>query len=80
MEVLSKSTGQFDRRIQLTEYQAIPSVREILLVSQDRCRVEHDARKPRRPWTIHTLTKLQGLIAMESPACSLSQKAIYDGV
>ena len=35
VEVLSKSTQQFDRLVKLAEYQHIPSVREIFFVPQD---------------------------------------------
>jgi len=80
VEVLSKSTQQFDRRIKLAEYQQVPSVREILLVSQDRCRVEHYSRKSRKPWTIHTSSKLAGVVEIASLSCTLPLSEIYAGV
>lgn len=40
VEVLSESTERIDRREKLLAYQAIPSLREYLLVAQDRVSVE----------------------------------------
>ena len=40
VEVLSESTERIDRREKLLAYQTLPSLREYLLVAQDRARVE----------------------------------------
>jgi len=80
VEVLSKSTQQFDRRIKLAEYQQMPSVREILLVSQERVRVEHYSRVPRKPWTIHTSSKQSGEVEIAALSASLPISEIYSGL
>jgi len=80
VEVLSKSTQQFDRRVKLAEYQQMPSVREISLVSQERLRVEHYSRQPRKQWTIHTASKLSGVIEIASLSASLPIAEIYAGL
>jgi Uma2 family endonuclease len=45
VEVLSPSTEQYDRGLKWDDYQELPSLTDYLLVSQDRARIAHFARR-----------------------------------
>ncbi|MEO8028971.1 MAG: Uma2 family endonuclease [Bryobacteraceae bacterium] len=79
VEVLSKSAAKYDREIKLAEYQGISSVREILLVSQDRLRVEHYSRSGKH-WIARTHSRPDAILDIPSLHCSLALSEIYDGV
>lgn len=48
VEVLSSTTEQFDRGLKWDSYQALPSLTDYILVSQDRAHIEHFARIDKR--------------------------------
>lgn len=52
-EVLSDSTERFDRGEKLIGYRSIPSVRELVLISQHERRVEHYTRGSDGTWVLH---------------------------
>lgn len=78
VEVLSKSTARFDREIKLKEYQSVASMREILLVSQDRQHIEVHSRQAKK-WSSRTFTKSDGEIRIPYFDCTLALAEIYDG-
>jgi Uma2 family endonuclease len=75
VEVLSPSTEEYDRTEKRAHYQAMPSVREIMLVAQDERRVEI-WRREGEEWTSHT-TRDTGLARVDSIACTLELSEIY---
>lgn len=78
IEVLSESTQTIDRGEKLYNYRQIPSVETILLVAQDRRRVDV-YRRSALGFLLTTLDE-QGEIALECPPCVLSLQALYEGV
>lgn len=50
VEILSSTTEQYDRGLKWDGYQALPSLTDYLLVSQDRAHLEHFARAPDGRW------------------------------
>ena len=50
IEVLSKSTEQFDRTDKFLDYQQLPELQEYLLVSQDQVQVECYQKQPSGEW------------------------------
>ena len=77
VEVLSPSTAKFDRGEKLGYWQLLPSVTDILLISQDSPYVEH-SRKEGGVWmpaTSHTVTSEIALLSV-----SLAVSAIYKGI
>jgi Uma2 family endonuclease len=79
VEVLSKSTHRFDRSVKVEEYQRMPSVQAILLVSQDRPRVEVYLRHG-DSWKHLIVSGLEKFIEIPSPRCMLPLADIYEGV
>ncbi|MFN7926326.1 MAG: Uma2 family endonuclease [Bryobacteraceae bacterium] len=78
-EVLSKSTAKFDREIKLKAYQSIASMREVLLISQDRQQIEVHSRLGKK-WTAHTYTKAEGEIRLPYFNCTIPLAEIYGGL
>ena len=50
VEVLSSTTEQYDRGLKWDGYQALPSLTDYVLVSQDRAHIEHFARSSDGRW------------------------------
>jgi Uma2 family endonuclease len=65
VEVLSESTQYYDRGEKWWHYQQISSLRDYLLVWQDRPRVEQYTRQGRGIWTYLLVEGLDGSIALE---------------
>lgn len=75
VEVLSDSTEAIDRREKRTNYQKIPSLREIVLVSQTERLVEV-YRRDGAGWTVDVLR--DGLVMLAALDLSLPLDAVYE--
>jgi len=80
VEVLSKSTEAFDRGAKFRAYQTIESLKEYVLVSQDKPLVEQYVRNGEGKWTYSAAEGLESSLALPSVECSLSLNAVYDKV
>ncbi|GIV18657.1 MAG: hypothetical protein KatS3mg023_0408 [Armatimonadota bacterium] len=80
IEVLSPSTEELDRSVKFFAYQKLPSLREYLLVSQDRMHIEHFVRQPDGQWAHREYTRAEQVIALESANVELRVQAVYEGV
>ncbi len=80
VEVLSDSTKACDRGDKFALYRRIPSLREYLLVSQDRVQVERYRRGEDSRWTLTDYAGLEDRITLESLDCVLTLAEIYDKV
>lgn len=78
VEVLSESTAGFDRGEKFQAYQQLDSLREYLLVSQDKMFIEQYVRQERERWTYVATVGLESSLALPSIKCTLSLKAVYD--
>ena len=76
VEVLSGSTAAHDRGKKLKGYQAIDSLREYLLVSQDEVKVEHFVREGGF-WPCNVTTDLDAMIELPALGCSIPVREIY---
>jgi Uma2 family endonuclease len=79
-EVLSPSTELYDRGPKLQLYRTIPSLREYILVDQNKIRVEQYIRQDARTWTLLDHEGLDAELKMDSIGASLPLRLIYDGV
>ncbi len=80
-EVLSPSTESYDRGGKFFHYQQIESLREYVLVSTDRARVETYTRQEDRHRWLYTVTDgREGVAALGSIGVELPLAEIYDGV
>lgn len=81
IEVTSPSTVVLDEGPKFVAYQAIPTLREYLLVSQDAPRVTHYTRREDgRAWERRDVTDADATLELESIGCALKMTDIYDGV
>jgi Uma2 family endonuclease len=80
IEVLSPSTEAFDRGEKFAAYQRIPTLREYLLVAQDRTHVEHFIRQPGGEWQRTEYTDLAQKVHLPSVGIDVPVELIYEGV
>ena len=80
VEVLSPSTARLDEGPKFVAYQAVPSLRDYLLVSQDEPRVTLYTRLGGDSWERRDVTGLDASLELESIGCALRLRDLYDGV
>lgn len=78
-EILSPSTEDYVRGRKFERYRRIASLREYVLVGQDRISVERFARKGRR-WVRTVLERAEDVLVLEAVGCEIPLGAIYAGV
>jgi Uma2 family endonuclease len=80
IEVLSKSTEAFDRGAKFQAYQTLESLKEYVLVGQDKPFVEQFVRQADGKWTYTSVAGLEGSLSLPSVECTLNLSAVYDKV
>jgi Uma2 family endonuclease len=78
-EVLSPSTASYDRGEKFDDYRTLPSLREYVLVSQDKVLVERFTRLGDE-WIRTEYRDLNETLDLESIGCAIPLSAIYAGV
>ena len=78
--MLSPSTEAFDRGEKFAAYQRIPTLREYLLVAQDRTHLEHFICQPDGQWSCRVYDQPEQSVAFLGGAVSLPLQAIYEGI
>ena len=76
MEVLSPSTEVYDKGEKFRHYQELASLREYILVSQDRIRVEH-YRLTETQWVQTEFQAREDVLPLASIGCELLLQDIY---
>lgn len=76
-EVLSKSTEDYDRGAKFEGYRTVPSLREVLLVAQDRPHVVHYVRQPDDSWLLSEIRGPEGSLTLASLGCELRLSEVY---
>ena len=77
IEVLSPTTESRDRGDKLQYYGALESVKDYLLVAQDRIRVDHYVKQSPSEWNLRVYTEAGDKIEIASIGCKLSVAAVY---
>jgi Uma2 family endonuclease len=80
VEVLSKSTANYDRGEKANDYRRLVSLRALVLVASDEPLVESYVRQLPDQWTLTTLRGLGGLLEIPAIGCRLSVADLYGGV
>ncbi len=78
IEVLSKSTRDYDRGDKFFSYRTIPSLEDFLTVDQERVFVEHFHKIKTGEWLLREFSNLDESLAFSSLGVSISLKAIYN--
>ncbi|MEM9219184.1 MAG: Uma2 family endonuclease [Cyanobacteria bacterium P01_F01_bin.150] len=80
LEVLSKSTQDYDRGTKFTYYRSIPEMREYILVDQYQCFVERFFKDLQGRWVLTEYQSLNKTLNLESLGLSMDLEDLYDGV
>ncbi len=80
VEVLSKSTRNFDRGEKFEHYRTVDSFEEYLLIAQDKYYVEHYVRQADRSWMLTEARQLSDTVHLPSINCDLTLAVIYHKV
>jgi Uma2 family endonuclease len=80
IEVLSESTAAFDRGDKFQAYQQMESLKEYLLISQDKSVVEQYVRQTREVWSYTATVGQESSLYLPSIECTLRLEAVYDKV
>jgi Uma2 family endonuclease len=77
VEVLSATTEAYDRGAKSEQYRTIDSLREYLLVAQDRCHVEHYVSQSDGQWLLTEAGRLEMTLSLTAIGCALSLDEVY---
>ena len=80
VEVLSRSTGKYDRGEKFREYTTAPSFMEYLLIEQDFCQVESRFQEEPDLWRNTRVENMEGSIELKSIGCSIALADIYEHI
>jgi Uma2 family endonuclease len=80
VEVLSESTKDYDRGGKFEHYRRLASLKEYLLVGQDKAHVEQFIRQPNGEWICREVDGLSGQLLLPSLNVELPLAEIYDKV
>lgn len=80
VEVLSDSTEAYDRGRKFDNYKSIESLREYVLVAQDRPHVDHFARRDDGRWVLTSFEGLETSVELPALDCTIPMAEIYANV
>jgi Uma2 family endonuclease len=80
IEVLSRSTADYDRGRKFEYYRHLDSLREYVLIAQDRVHVEHHTRQPDGSWRLDETDDPEALLDLPSIGCTLPLAEVYEKV
>lgn len=80
IEVLSPSTEAYDRGDKFQAYQAVESLQEYVLVSQNRPLIERYTRQSATLWTYTAVSELEATLELPSINCTLLLADVYEKV
>ena len=77
VEVLSKSTADYDRGGKFEHYRALPSLQEYLLVAQEQPHVVQYIRQSDTTWLLSEMRDLEAHLHLPSITCDLALSEVY---
>jgi Uma2 family endonuclease len=80
VEVLSKSTGNYDQGEKFRYYRSIPELQEYVLIDQYKIHVEQFTKTPEGKWLLTEYESSDAVLTMSSFDFQISLSDIYDGV
>lgn len=78
VEVLSPSTKNYDRGEKWEKYRQIASLRDYIVVAQDRVHVERYTRQGEGFWLLSEESELSATLQLDSIGCTLALRDIYE--
>jgi Uma2 family endonuclease len=80
VEVLSESTEKYDRGVKFDHYRELGSLREYVLVSQEKALIERYARQADGMWTLRVFKDMGAEFTFDSIDLALPMSKIYSKV
>jgi Uma2 family endonuclease len=80
VEVLSPSTEASDRGFKFERYQHLESLKEFILISQEKPRVETFVRQPDQSWRYRSVEGLDSAVTIHSVGIDVPLAEIYGGL
>lgn len=80
LEVLSKSTGAYDRSDKFHAYWSLESFEEYVLIDQYRVHVEYFRRQSEKMWELNVLTDIEDVLSLSSIEVDIPLREIYQNV
>jgi Uma2 family endonuclease len=77
VEVLSKTTENYDRGVKFEHYRRLASLREFLAIAQDRMHVEHHVRQDDGSWLLREYFDVGDVLELRSIECRLTLADVY---
>lgn len=77
IEVLSPSTEKFDRGEKAQLYRSMPSLKEYVLISQDKSHIEHFIRQENGEWIFTEISEMSDSLQLPTIECEVSLSEIY---
>lgn len=79
-EVLSPSTEAYDRLTKFDHYLTLPSLREYVLIRQERPEIIHYFRNPDATWMLGVISDLRATLRLRSVDIEVPVRELYDRV
>jgi len=80
VEVLSKSTGDYDRTAKFDLYRSIPTLRDYILIEQSRIGIEHRYVVPGGGWTVQNFETPDQRVCLTGVDVELPVDLVYERV
>jgi Uma2 family endonuclease len=80
IEVLSPSTVNYDRGFKFEQYRRIPSLKDYIVIAQDRVYLEHWTHKDDGSWNLRETSDSNEVIQLPSIECSFRLAEAYERV
>jgi Uma2 family endonuclease len=77
IEILSPGTESYDRGKKFENYRTLPSLAEYIMISQNRCYIEHYIRQPDNTWLFSETRDMADGVQIASVECELTLEEIY---
>ncbi|MEI6778051.1 MAG: Uma2 family endonuclease [Chloroflexales bacterium] len=78
IEILSPSTERYDRGVKFQNYRTIETLKEYILIAQDKHHIEQYARHETHKWILTEAVGLDSSIVLDSIQCILSLADTYE--
>jgi len=80
VEVLSKSTKNYDMGDKFLVYRSLPSLKEYILIEQDKFYVMQYSKTPENKWLLSEYKQENAVLSLESINFNLAFSELYEGV
>lgn len=80
VEVLSRTTEDYDRGTKFAHYRTLPSLSEYLVLAQDRVHAEHAVRQQEERWLLSETGDPTATLTLGATGCLLVLSAAYEKV